>query len=106
MVAICAMVYTTNHKAFIMTASTTMTIRVSSETKQKLERIAADTRRSKSFLAAEAVSDYVDRELEIIEGIKRGLADAKADRLVSHDEAMLELDAIIEAAEVKRAGKA
>ncbi|MDX8440436.1 CopG family ribbon-helix-helix protein [Mesorhizobium australafricanum] len=88
-----------------MTASTTMTIRVSSETKKKLERIATDTRRSKSFLAAEAVSDYVDRELEIIEGIKRGLADAKAGRLVSHDEAMIEIDATIEAAETKRAGK-
>ena len=89
-----------------MTASTTMTIRVSSETKQKLERIAADTRRSKSFLAAEAVSDYVDREIEIIEGIKRSLADAKAGRLVSHSEAMVEIDAIIQAAETKPAGKA
>jgi len=46
------MLYTTQHKAFTMTTSTTMTIRVSSETKLKLERIAADTRRSKSFLAA------------------------------------------------------
>lgn len=39
-----------------MTATATMTIRVSAETKRKLERLAADTRRSKSFLAAEAVS--------------------------------------------------
>ncbi|WP_223252011.1 CopG family ribbon-helix-helix protein [Paracoccus mutanolyticus] len=42
-----------------MTASTTMSIRVSPETKRKLERIAGETRRSKSFLAAEAVSAYV-----------------------------------------------
>jgi predicted transcriptional regulator len=89
-----------------MTASTTMTIRVSSETKLKLERIAADTRRSRSFLAAEAVSAYVDRELEIIEGIKRGVADAATGRVVPHDEAMAEIDAIIEAAEAKRAGNA
>jgi predicted transcriptional regulator len=33
----------------------------------------------------------VDLELEIIEGIKRGLADIEADRLVSHDEAMVEV---------------
>ncbi|ESZ18003.1 CopG family transcriptional regulator [Mesorhizobium sp. L48C026A00] len=78
-----------------MTASATMTIRVSSETKLKLERIAADTRRSKSFLAAEAISAYVDRELEIIEGIKRGMADAAAGRVVPHDEAMTEIDAIM-----------
>ena len=89
-----------------MTASTTMTIRVSSETKLKLERIAADTRRSRSFLAAEAVSAYVDRELEIIEGIKRGVADAATGRVMPHDEAMAEIDAIIEAAEAKRAGNA
>ena len=89
-----------------MTATTTMTIRISSETKLKLERIAADTRRSKSFLAAEAVSAYVDRELDIIEGIKLGMADAAAGRVVPHDEAMAEIDAMIEAAEARRTGKA
>ena len=83
-----------------------MTIRVSPETKSKLERIAADTRRSKSFLAAEAVSAYVERELEIIDGITRGMADAAAGRVVPHDEAMAELYAVIDAAEAKRAGKA
>ena len=87
-----------------MTTSTTMTIRVSSETKLKLERIAADTRRSKSFLAAEAVSAYVDRELEIIEGIKRGMADAAAGHVVPHDDAMAEVDAVIEGVEANRRG--
>ncbi|WP_336814633.1 CopG family ribbon-helix-helix protein [Bosea sp. MMO-172] len=83
-----------------MAATETMTIRVSAETKRKLERIAAGTRRSKSFLAGEAVSAYVDRELEIIEGIKRGLADVEAGRVVSHDEAIAEARRII--AEVRR----
>mgnify|MGYP000913295330 CR=1 FL=1 len=89
-----------------MTASTTMTIRVSPETKRKLERIAGETRRSKSFLAAEAVSAYVERELEIIDGIRRGMADAEAGRVVSHDKAMAEIHAVIDAAEAKRAGNA
>ncbi|MBT0779227.1 CopG family ribbon-helix-helix protein [Paracoccus sp. pheM1] len=89
-----------------MTASTTMTIRVSPETKRKLERIAGETRRSKSFLAAEAVSTYVERELEIIDGIRRGMADAETGRVVPHDEAMAEIDAVIDAAEAKRAGNA
>ena len=56
-----------------MTASTTMTIRVRPDVKEKLDRIANDTQRSKSFLAGEAVAAYVDRELEIIDGIKRGM---------------------------------
>lgn len=83
-----------------MTASTTMTIRVSPEVKRKLDRLASNTRRSKSYLAAEAVSAYVDRELEIIEGIKRGLADVEAGRVVPHDEAMTEVYGVIKAAKV------
>jgi len=81
-----------------MTATATMTIRVSAETKRKLERLAADTRRSKSFLAAEAVSAYVERELAIIDGVRRGMADVEAGRVVPHDAAMAEVQAVIEAA--------
>lgn len=88
-----------------MTASTTMTIRIRPDVKEKLERIAAGTRRSKSFLAGEAVAAYVDRELEIIEGIKRGMDDAETGRIVPHDEAMAEIYAAIEAAEAKRSSK-
>jgi predicted transcriptional regulator len=74
--------------------------------KEKLDRIAAGTRRSKSFLAGEAVAAYVDRELEIMEGVKRGMMDAEAGRVVPHDEAMAEIYAVIDAAQAKRAGKA
>ena len=88
-----------------MTASTTMTNRVSPETKSKLERIAADTRRSKSFLAAEAVSAYVERELEIIDGIKRGMADVAAGRVVPHEEVMAEARQIIADAKRKKAAQ-
>lgn len=88
-----------------MTAST-MTIRVSSETKLKLGRIAADTKRSKSFLAAAAVSAYVAREFDIIEGIKHAMEDAAAGRVVPHNDAMAEIDAVIEAAEARGSGKA
>jgi predicted transcriptional regulator len=86
-----------------MASSTTMTIRLSSETKQKLDRLAVDTRRSKSFLAAEAVSAYVERELEIIEGIRRGMADVEGGRVVPHDDAMAEVQAAIEAAKSRKA---
>ena len=86
-------------------SSTTMTIRVRPEVKAKLERIASDTHRSKSFLAGEAVAAYVDREIEIIEGIKQGMADAPAGRVVPHDEAMAEINAIIQQAEAVRIAK-
>jgi predicted transcriptional regulator len=58
----------------------------------------SNTIRSKSALAEEAVSGYVPRELEILEGIREGFADVEADRTVSHEDAMAEIDAAIKAA--------
>lgn len=79
-----------------MTTSTTMTIRLDPHLKAKLGRLADGTRRSRSFLAAEAVQAYVDRELAIIEGIERGLADVETGKTVSHEDAMATLRQTIE----------
>ena len=83
-----------------MPESTTMTIRVSRQLKERLGRLAHDTRRSKSFLAAAAVSAYVDRELEIIDGntTRPCRCGVNAGRVVSHGDAMDEIDAAIEGA--------
>ena len=81
-----------------MNASTTMTIRVSALLKEKLGQLARDTRRSRSFLAAEAVTAYVEREQAIIDGVQRGLEDVRAGRVTPHDEAMDQVDAIVAAA--------
>ena len=86
-----------------MTASTTMTIRVRPDVKEKLDRIASDTQRSKSFLAGEAVAAYVERALEIIDGIKRGMADVAAGRVVPHEQVMAEARQIIAEAKRKKA---
>jgi predicted transcriptional regulator len=75
--------------------STTVTVRLSSEVKDKLDLLAERTRRSKSFLAAEAIEGYVARELEIVAGIERGLDDMGSGRVVSHEEAMRRIRATI-----------
>jgi predicted transcriptional regulator len=67
--------------------SETVTVRLNSETKAKLAELAEHTRRSKSFLAGEAIADYVERELAIVAGIQRGLDDVKAGRTVPHEAA-------------------
>ncbi|WP_040308747.1 CopG family ribbon-helix-helix protein [Asticcacaulis biprosthecium] len=85
-----------------MSASSTMTIRLSADLKARLERVADNTRRSKSWLAGEAIEAYVERELEIIEGIERGLADVRAGRVTPHDEVMADIRDRIEA-KAKRA---
>ena len=79
-----------------------MTIRVSADLKEKLDRLAKDTRRSRSFLAAEAVSAYVARELAIVDGVNQGLEDVRSGRTVSHEDAMSDLNSIIDAAERDR----
>ncbi len=86
-----------------MNASTTMTIRVPAALAEKLARLAQGTRRSRSYLAAEAVAAYVDRELAIIDGVQRGLADVEAGRITPHDDAMDQIDALIAEARARKA---
>jgi predicted transcriptional regulator len=86
-----------------MAETTTMTIRVPLDLKAKLDRLAGLTRRSRSYLAAEALEIYARNELEIVEGILQGLADVEAGRVVPHEQVAAELRAII--AKAKRKAK-
>lgn len=81
-----------------MPDTSTMTIRITPEVKARLGQLAQDTKRSRAFLAGEAVAHYVEREQAIVDGIKRGLQDVKAGKLVPHDAAMDELAEAVEAA--------
>lgn len=81
-----------------MAASTSVTIRLDAEISDKLGRIARETGRCRSGLAAQAVAAFVDRELKVVDGIRRGLADMKAGRVVPHEELVAEGRAIIAAA--------
>lgn len=74
-----------------MSESETLTVRLASATKDRLGQLAAQTNRTKSYLAAEAIAAYVDREMEIVSGIERGLADMKAGHVVPHADAMKQL---------------
>jgi predicted transcriptional regulator len=78
-----------------MTASTTLTIRLPPEIKARLGKLAERTERTKSFLAGEAIAGYVTRELDIIEGVQRGIDDVRAGRVVPHADAMREIRATI-----------
>ena len=80
----------------------TLTVRLPPDVKERLTRPAASTRRTRSFLAAEAIADDVDREIEIIDGIEHGLDDMRHGRLVPHEEAVARIDATILDAKKKR----
>jgi len=79
-------------------ASTTLTVRLPAELKDRLGELAERTRRTKSFLAGEAIGDYVEREMAIVAGIERGLDDMKAERVVPHDKAMRRIRKTIDTA--------
>jgi predicted transcriptional regulator len=67
-----------------MTESETLTIRLSRDIKVQLQELSDSTRRSKSDLASQALTRFIETETEIIAGIKAGLEDVNAGRVVPH----------------------
>ena len=65
---------------------TTLSVRIDLETKKRLEALAKRSKRTKSFLAAEAIAAYVDAESWHVEEIHAGLKELDAVRSVSHDQ--------------------
>lgn len=61
-----------------MPGSTTMTVRMSREARRRLEQMAKATNRSKSFLAAEAIENYLAVNEWQIQEIKAGIREADA----------------------------
>jgi RHH-type transcriptional regulator, rel operon repressor / antitoxin RelB len=61
-----------------MSDTTTMTVRLSKELKGKLERLAKRTKRSKSYLAAEAIAGYVELNAWQVEQIRKAVEKADA----------------------------
>lgn len=79
-----------------------LTIHVQADVEEKLTRLAESTRRSKERLLSEAVSTYIEQEEHILAQIHDGLEDIEAGRVVDHDVAMAELDAVIAASRSRR----
>ncbi len=56
--------------------SSTISTRIGKETLKKLEKLATATKRSKSYLTAEAIQMYVDEQSWQIKAIKEGIKEA------------------------------
>jgi RHH-type rel operon transcriptional repressor/antitoxin RelB len=67
-------------------ASTTFTVRVESLVKKRLEKLAKSTGRSRSFLAAEALNEYLDVNEWQVAGVKRAIASLDRGEGVSHQD--------------------
>ena len=54
----------------------TVSARIDNITAQNLEKLAKATKRSKSYLAGEAIQAYIEKQLWQIEAIKKGIEEA------------------------------
>ncbi|MGF1644413.1 MAG: CopG family ribbon-helix-helix protein [Thiotrichales bacterium] len=63
-----------------------MTVRIESDIKDRLDRLADATQRSKSFLAAEAIRNFVELNEWQIAEIQAAVEEADADDFATTDE--------------------
>ncbi|WP_031497580.1 CopG family ribbon-helix-helix protein [Bryobacter aggregatus] len=63
----------------------TLSIRIDSAIKQRLDALAKRSNRSKSFLAAEAIAAYVESEEWQLGELNTGIAELDARQSISHD---------------------
>ena len=79
--------YTKNARLIMNNSAVTLSIRVSPEIRDQLENLSDATKRTKSFLAAEAIENYLATQLWQINAIKKSLikADSQKACFVKHD---------------------
>jgi predicted transcriptional regulator len=63
----------------------TLSIRLDAATKQRLDALARHSKRSKSFLAAEAIAAYVEQEEWQLGEIRAAIGELDAGQSVSHE---------------------
>jgi RHH-type transcriptional regulator, rel operon repressor / antitoxin RelB len=65
--------------------STTFSVRVDAIAKRRLERLAKSTGRSRSFLAAEAINEYLDVNEWQVAGIKQAITSLDRSEGIAHE---------------------
>jgi predicted transcriptional regulator len=63
----------------------TLSIRIDTETKKRLDALSKRSKRSKSFLAAEAITAYVESEEWQLGELQVGIAELESGQEVSHE---------------------
>ena len=66
--------------------TTTLSVRIDNNTKKQLEVLAKRARRSKSFLAAEAIAAFVEAESWQLDEIQAGLGELDEGRALAHQD--------------------
>ncbi len=74
-----------------MSQSTTMTIRLEPELKSRLDKLASATHRSKSFLASEAVREFIELNEWQIQELREAIKEADREDFASDQEVQVVL---------------
>ncbi|MCF8467219.1 MAG: CopG family ribbon-helix-helix protein [Sneathiella sp.] len=69
-----------------MADSTVLSVRIDTDVKKRFAKLAGSLKRSQSFLAAEAIEEFLAVQEWQIAGIEEALASAEAGKTIPHDE--------------------
>ena len=69
-----------------MSSSTVLTLRVDSKLKKQLDRLSRAMNRTRSFVASEAIREYVTLNEWQIEEVKKGIAEAERGDFATDDD--------------------
>lgn len=75
-----------------MTNRSVISVHTKPEVSKRLNELAALTRRSKSFLANEAIERYLEEEEAFVKSVHQGKADLDAGRTYTTDEMRVKLE--------------
>ena len=62
------------------------TVRFDPEIRDQLDKMAAQIDRPRAWIIKEAVAQYLEREAWYLAEVRKGLDDAEAGRMISHEE--------------------
>lgn len=75
-----------------MAKTTTLTVRVDQSTKDRLDAAAKETQRSKSFLAAQAIEEYLAVQEWQKARVREALSSAERGEVIAHQDVMKWID--------------
>lgn len=75
-----------------MAGTALISVRVSEEVAKRLAALAEATDRSKSYMAAQAIEEFLSLHEWQVKAIRKGLTEADAGKLVGHKEALKALN--------------
>lgn len=66
-------------------ADTRLSVRVPAELAERLDRVAKESARTRSYVALRAIESYCESEEEVLDKIREGLADLEEGRWIPHE---------------------